>query len=104
LGCGEGELVGSDGIETLESWQVINVGYPDNWEGTIEVKTQSGIVSVTGRGLEIISEGWGRLVARERQERNAKTIVMTGIGGCEFEVWMNDFMKKMALLMGFKEE
>jgi hypothetical protein len=58
----------------------IHVEYPDSWEGTIDVETESGSVTVTGRGVEIIREGRGRVVAQKGEEGSGKVIVRAGSG------------------------
>ncbi|KAI1158551.1 hypothetical protein F5B18DRAFT_640677 [Nemania serpens] len=58
----------------------INVEYPDSWEGTIEVETESGSISVTGRGVEIIREVHGRMFARKGKEGGGKIMVRAGSG------------------------
>jgi len=58
----------------------INVEYPDSWEGTIEVETESGSVSIKGIGVEIIREGRGRVVARKGKEGSGKVMVRSGSG------------------------
>ncbi|KAI1757018.1 hypothetical protein F4782DRAFT_525786 [Xylaria castorea] len=57
----------------------INVEYPDSWEGTIEVQTGSGSMSVTGRGVEIIRQEQGRMVARKGKD-GGKVIVRARSG------------------------
>ncbi|RYC61982.1 hypothetical protein CHU98_g4220 [Xylaria longipes] len=61
----------------------INVEYPDSWEGTIEVQTESGSIGVTGRGVEIIREGQGRVVARKGKEGGGKVIVRARSGSVD---------------------
>ncbi|KAI0457254.1 hypothetical protein F5B21DRAFT_464830 [Xylaria acuta] len=58
----------------------INMEYPDSWEGTIEVETESGSISVTGRGVEIIREGQGRVIARKGKEGGGKVMVRARSG------------------------
>jgi hypothetical protein len=58
----------------------INVEYPNSWEGTIEVETQSGKVSVTGNGVEIIQTGKHRVVARKGKESSGKVCIRTASG------------------------
>ncbi|KAI3317198.1 hypothetical protein HD806DRAFT_541456 [Xylariaceae sp. AK1471] len=58
----------------------INVEYPDSWEGTIEVESENGSVSVTGRGVEIIREEKGRVLARKGKEGGGKVIVRARSG------------------------
>ncbi|KAI0977166.1 hypothetical protein F4678DRAFT_468405 [Xylaria arbuscula] len=53
----------------------IDVQYPDSWEGTIEVETESGSIHVTGRGVEIIRERWGKIIARKGRDGGGKVIV-----------------------------
>lgn len=58
----------------------INVAYPDSWEGMIEVETGSGSISVTGRGVEIIREGRGRVLAQKGEKGGGKVIVRAASG------------------------
>ncbi|KAI8632829.1 hypothetical protein F5Y19DRAFT_419121 [Xylariaceae sp. FL1651] len=58
----------------------INVEYPNSWEGTIEVETGSGSASVTGRGVEIIREEQGRILARKGKGNGGKVVVRAGSG------------------------
>lgn len=58
----------------------INVEYPDNWEGMIEVETGSGSIDVIGRGVEIIRDVNGRMLARKGKEGGGKVIVRAGSG------------------------
>jgi hypothetical protein len=61
----------------------ISVDYPDSWEGTIEVEADSGSVTVRGRGVEIIRDGGGRVVARKGKEGSAKVIVVARSGSVD---------------------
>ncbi|KAI0191799.1 hypothetical protein EV127DRAFT_480248 [Xylaria flabelliformis] len=61
---------------------LINVEYPDSWEGTIEVEAHSGSISVTGRGVEIIREGQGRMIARKGKD-GGKVIVRAWSGSVD---------------------
>jgi len=58
----------------------ISVEYPDSWEGTIDVETESGSISVTGRGVVIIREGRGRVVAQKGEEGGGRVIARAGSG------------------------
>jgi len=58
----------------------INVEYPDSWNGLIEVETESGSVSISGRGVDIIREERGRVVARKGEEGHGKVIAKSGSG------------------------
>ncbi|KAI1737367.1 hypothetical protein F4680DRAFT_468317, partial [Xylaria scruposa] len=60
----------------------INVEYPDSWEGTIEVESRSGSISVTGRGVEIIREEQGRMIARKGKD-GGKVIVKAWSGSVD---------------------
>ncbi|KAI1193038.1 hypothetical protein F5X97DRAFT_315523 [Nemania serpens] len=61
----------------------INLEYPDSWEGTIEVESKSGSISVTGRGVEIIREINGRVFARKGKEGGGKIMVRAGSGSVD---------------------
>ncbi|KAI0157763.1 hypothetical protein GGR57DRAFT_54357 [Xylariaceae sp. FL1272] len=64
------------GRETANWWQGMTsrhesnsgsmyVDYPESWEGTIEARSTSGSVSVTGRGVQIIRREHGRVYAQK---------------------------------------
>jgi hypothetical protein len=61
----------------------INVEYPNNWEGTIDVETRSGSVSVTGEGVEIIRMGKRGVIARKGKESSGKVVVRAGSGSVD---------------------
>jgi hypothetical protein len=63
----------------------IHVEYPDTWEGTIDVGTESGRVSVTGRGVEILREGMGRIIARKGEDGGGKVIARAGSGSVDLK-------------------
>ncbi|KAI1116607.1 hypothetical protein F5Y14DRAFT_405937 [Nemania sp. NC0429] len=59
----------------------VNVEYPESWEGTIEMETDLGSINVTGRGVEIIREVRGSLLARKGQgEGGGKIIIKAKTG------------------------
>ncbi|KAI1120609.1 hypothetical protein F5Y10DRAFT_258054 [Nemania abortiva] len=58
----------------------ISVEYPDSWEGAIEVDTESGSISVTGRGVEIIREAQSRVIARKGKGRGGKVMARARSG------------------------
>lgn len=60
---------------------VVDVEYPDAWEGVVEVESGSGSIDVSGRGVEVVREGKGRVVARKGKGGNGgRVVVMTGSG------------------------
>ncbi|TRX93177.1 hypothetical protein FHL15_006045 [Xylaria flabelliformis] len=62
---------------------LISVEYPDSWEGTIEVEAHSGSISVTGRGVEIVREWQGRMIARKGKAGGGKVIVRAWSGSVD---------------------
>ncbi|KAI1297504.1 hypothetical protein F5Y03DRAFT_280521 [Xylaria venustula] len=61
----------------------INIQYPDSWEGTIEVETESGSINVTGRGVEIIRQRQGKVIARKGRAGGGKVIVRARSGSVD---------------------
>ncbi|KAI1262592.1 hypothetical protein F5Y18DRAFT_397696 [Xylariaceae sp. FL1019] len=53
----------------------MNIDYPDSWEGTIEAQSSSGSVSVTGRGVQIISRIHGKVYAQKGSKDGGKIVV-----------------------------
>lgn len=61
----------------------ISVEYPDSWEGTIEVETGAGSINIRGKGVQIIRQGEGRVIARKGKEGGGKVIVRVKSGSVD---------------------
>ncbi|KAI0098679.1 hypothetical protein GGR51DRAFT_537497 [Nemania sp. FL0031] len=59
---------------------LINLDYPDCWEGIIEVEADSGSIGITGRGVQIIRQEQGSMLARKGRDGGGKLIVRARSG------------------------